>query len=93
MFSQTARPALVALHTNGPQSQPRTEESRQYDQLREQPRHKQHQVSHVSVIPILPPVAVMKRADAYTPLRYNLDILTINNEKYVRLGEYNPCTL
>ncbi|KIW96813.1 uncharacterized protein Z519_02204 [Cladophialophora bantiana CBS 173.52] len=50
-----------------------------------QDQQEMHQASPVPLL--LPPVIWIKRSDEYTRLRYAVDVLTINGEKYVRLDE------
>ncbi|KIW75595.1 hypothetical protein Z517_10337 [Fonsecaea pedrosoi CBS 271.37] len=43
-----------------------------------------YQLNH---IPVLPPIIWVKRADAYTRLRYAVDVVTVHGEKYIRIDE------
>lgn len=79
-------PAPDTLGLSKPQLQPSVEERARIEQLQEK-HHGKDRVDQAASIPVLPPVVFMKRADGYTRLRYAVEILTVNGEKYVKIDE------
>ena len=87
MLSQEARAPLSLIPANSPQPQPGLAERREFERRLEEQYRQQQQLHQLVPTPILPAVVFMKTADAYTRIRYAVDILTINGEKYLRLDD------
>lgn len=80
-------PASFTLVPILPHRQHSVEERTRIEQRLEEQRYGRDRADQPAPIPVLPPVVFMKRADGHTRLRYSVEILTVNGEKYVKVDE------